>query len=134
MKAALLALFLICATAHAATLTELRPAGPTTGASRWQCAATGFSDAGITGACMERHYGICSGRGCVPRITVLGTWVTTWDTDGNPTLSTTSAAWPGCQGTSDVVIVNQSPYYYISADSTGRELVENNCVSYFWQP
>jgi hypothetical protein len=129
-----LALFLACATAHAATI-ALKNVGPTTGSYRWQCAATAFTDAGITGACMERHFGVCSGRGCVSKVEVVGTWLTTWDTNGYPTVDfTTPATWPGCQGTQSVVIVNGTPYYLIAADSLGDELIENYCVNYLVTP
>jgi len=131
---AFLCSFVFLASAHAATV-ELRPAGPTTGSYRWQCAAIAFTDTGVTGACMERHFGVCSGRGCVPKVEVVGTWSTTWDTNGYPTVDfTTNTGWPGCQGTLTVVEVNGAPYYFIAADSLGDELVENYCVSYFVTP
>ena len=119
---ALLALLLCATTVHAATL-ELRPAGPVTGSYRWQCVATGFTSTYTAkGACMERHFGVCSGRGCVPKIDVVGTWSTTWDTNGYPTVDfTTADTWPGCQGTQSVVEVNGAPYYLIAADSLGDE-------------
>lgn len=130
MKSALLTLALLaCATAHAATLTELRPAGPTAGAYRWQCVATGFADA-VTGVCQEKYYS--AARYAQPR--VVGTWVASWDLDGNPTLTTTVTAWPGCYGTQSVVEVNGGAYYYIAADSLGDELVEAYCVSYLVTP
>lgn len=134
---AFLCSFWFLAQAHAAILTELRPAGPNYGTYRWQCAATGFvTDGSIVGACMERHYGTCSGRGCVPKIDLLGIWSTTWDRTGTPTVDFDSAlsAWPGCQGTKSVVEVNGAPYYLIAADSLGDELVENNCVSWLVTP
>lgn len=128
---ALFTFFLTCSLAQAATLTELRPAGPVAGTNRWQCAATGFVDDQIVGACQEKHYS----TGRYAQATIVGTWSVSWDASGNPTLDMqTPTAWPGCLGTSDVVIVNQSPYYYISADSTGRELVENYCDSYVVTP
>jgi len=127
---------LLCSAAQATTLVELRPAGPVSGAYRWQCAATGFADDGsIVGACIERYYRAGSGRGggYLPPV-VLGTWLTTWDRSGNPTLSANPAAWPGCQGTQSVVMVNGQPMYFISADSMGDELVENNCASWLATP
>jgi hypothetical protein len=138
MKSALfsLALLLACATALAAT-TELRPAGPATGTYRWQCAATGFRDAQtIAGVCMERQYGAGSGRGGGYRQPILvGIWATTWDYAGAPTVDfSTTATWPGCQGTQSVVEVNGTYYYFIAADSLGDELVENYCVSYLVTP
>jgi hypothetical protein len=126
--------FLFLASAHAATL-ELRPAGPVSGADRWQCAATGFAPNTIVGACMERHYGVCSGRGCVPKISVLGIWSTIWDLTGAPTVDfNTSVNWPGCQGTQSVIVVNGVPMYYISADANGNQLAENNCISWLVAP
>lgn len=127
-----LVLLLACATAQAETV-ELRPAGPTTGSYRWQCAATGFGDSQtIIGVCQERYYRAGSGRGGgYVQPVLLGTWATTWDFTGAPTVDTnTSAAWPGCMGTQSVVIVAGGPMYYISADSQGDELVENYCISY----
>lgn len=136
MKLFALALLLTCSLAQAATLTELRPAGPMTGTYRWQCAATGFADTGITGACMERYYRSGSGRGGgYLQPIVLGTWSVTWDSSGSPTLDpTSSVSWPGCQGTQSVVTVNKIPMYLIAADPLGNELVETNCVSYLWTP
>ena len=108
------------------TVVELRPAGPVTGAYRWQCAATKFLNATtIGGVCQEKYYS--PARYAQPK--VVGTWVTTWDFSGNPTLTATPAVWPGCF-TYTVVLVDGVPTYYIDADNLGNQLVENYCYSY----
>lgn len=127
---AFLCSFVFLASSHAATV-ELRPAGPTAGSYRWQCAATGFTDAQIVGACQEKYYS----AGRFPKTTLVGTWSVSWDLSGNPTLDMQMpAVWPGCNGTNSVVEVDGTPYYFIGADSLGDELVENYCVSYFVTP
>lgn len=133
---AIMVLALLPSVAFASTLTPLADVGPTSGAYRWYCEATGFNvDGTISGACQEKHYGTCSGRGCHPVVITLGTWVVTWDRSGNPTLSSDPTSWPGVQGSGTVVEVNGTPYYYITSDAAGDELVTTNaCQPYLVTP
>lgn len=131
MKASTLCALLLPLAAQAQTLTELRPAGPTAGAYRWRCAATNFVDAQhIAGACQEKFYPVAR----YARPVVVGTWKVMWDPSGNPTLSKSVTSWPGCFGTQSVVVLDDVPFYFIAADALGRQLVENNCVSYLSAP
>ncbi len=107
---------------------ELRAAGPGSGSYRWRCAATGFADARtVVGVCQEQFYDAVK----YDVAQVVGSWVTTWDFSGNPTVNQSRpAAWPGCVGTQSVVMINGVPMYYIGADASGNMLTENNCQSY----
>jgi hypothetical protein len=156
-----LAALTLAATAHAGTLLRL-PLPPTlltVGQSGTKsCAGVGFNaDGSVHGSCHTKVASACSGRGCQP-LTMITTYAVLWDAEANvvsevtcsvtrhhlPQTDTTTYA-PGFDatrcpavnlfGTGTSVVINGTPYYYVTTDAaSGAELVNSNSWGFLYLP
>lgn len=160
MKVVILFLSLIAGSAYAGTLVQLPlpPSLATVGQSGTKsCAGVSFNaDGSVNGSCHTKVASACSGRGCQP-VTMITNYAVIWDAEGNPvsvvTCSVTrhhlpqtdSAVYaPGFDattcpvinlfGTGTAVVINGTPFYYVTTDATGAELVNSNSWGFLYSP
>jgi hypothetical protein len=113
--------------------------------ARFTCAATGFSEDGlsITGKCQQSIPGV--GRYVQPARYIHDV---TWDLTGALTADVVTCISPAHMGidhsgcptmvtfsdTGTVVVIDGIPFWLAGVDALGDEAVNNQTDAYFWQP
>ncbi len=121
------------------------------------CTAAGFNtDGSIHGACETVHASACSGRGCQP-VRYVYDFVANWSLDGfvqsaiqcsvtrrhvpqppvityTPGYDASNCPAPVYNPTGTVVEIYGVPYFYVSTDSNGNELVNSNVAGFVYLP
>lgn len=147
LGALLVGSLVMVATGHAAQLSQLAPPA----LPRAACVGSGFDGGQVTGVCVSVTSSPCSGRGCQP-VTFTTTYLARWELDG-ATVSLeacnltrhhlpqanqvtyygdhTSCPALVYNPTGTTVVVDGTPFYYVSTDPvTGDELVNSNSAGY----
>jgi len=159
MKGLMLGLLcLIGATASADTLLQLPvPTNAKTiaGPAYAHCATAGFNaDGTVRGNCQATHSAACSGRGCQP-VRMVYNFVASWGSDGysltsiqcsvtrrhvpqlpvttyTPGYDAATCPEPNYNPTGTVVVINGVPYFYVSTDTNGNEVVNSNYAGFLF--
>ena len=112
----------------ASTVTLPPPPAPVQNVHFARCAAEGFTDAGVAGACQYTLN--CSARGCHP---AAYTYAVTWTLNAVATLGALRAASPAFV-TDATVSLDGHTYYYVASSPLGAILAGTGYSALLWQP